>query len=265
MSIIKWFWKENMHKVSVVMSTYGKSWEHPVYGNLLKRAINSVLSQTFDDFEFILINDASPDDAADVCQDYARHDNRIVFINRTENSNCPAQMYNDAMEMTTTPFITFMFDDDVWYAHALQDLYNAKIKYADCPLVYGQVKYIDDRNNSILYGAFGSTWRLGAMDYTNLLSNNAAIIDKSVLSSVGGFDEDPLLRRLCDWDLWRRIGQKHNVKMFYSLLGECYAFINGSLGTENEEYTFGGKQFNKVWQRMNDNERVLRFKQDYTS
>ena len=69
--------KENP-KISVVMSVYNGS----LY---LRESIESILNQTFTDFEFIIINDCSTDDSKDIIAEYVEKDSRIVLVNNPEN------------------------------------------------------------------------------------------------------------------------------------------------------------------------------------
>lgn len=90
--------------VSVIMSVYNG-------GAYLSEAIESVLNQTFDDFEFIIINDGSVDDSLEVIKKYARKDKRIVIISR-ENRGLIASL-NEGISKAQGKYIARMDADDI--------------------------------------------------------------------------------------------------------------------------------------------------------
>src|ERR1039457_5558884 len=114
-----------MSKVSVILSTYCRNRPGLDCPNLLRRAIESVMTQTFKDFELILIDDGSKDGSEQVCKEYAAKDARIKLYRYEVNSGLPAKRYNDGMSVATTDFFMFMFDDDWWVSSAIETLYGA--------------------------------------------------------------------------------------------------------------------------------------------
>lgn len=93
-----------MAQLSVVMLTYNRE-------NFLPSSIESVLSQTFGDFEFVLINNGSTDGSKEICEHYAAKDKRIKLINIEENRGAPPGR-NQGLLSATTDYITFVDDDD---------------------------------------------------------------------------------------------------------------------------------------------------------
>lgn len=224
-----------MQKISVIMSTYCRNRSEGSCLNLLKRAIDSILVQTFTDFELILIDDGSNDGTVDVCREYADKDKRIKFYRFDDNSGTPAVRYNDGIEMSSGEYITFMFDDDKWYPDALKHLYDGiKDESDNVGMVYGLVNYMNVKTGTPLALNFGEVWSWELIDQRNFLCNNAVITKRDVINDVGGYDEDPIMKRLCDWDLWWRIGKKYSVKRITKLIGEVYAFHKDSIGVTIE-------------------------------
>lgn len=89
--------------VSVLMLTYNRE-------NLVGRAIESILSQTYRDFEFIIVDNGSSDKSGDVAEGYAKKDSRIKVIRR-ERGNIGAGR-NTALDAASGDLITFIDDDD---------------------------------------------------------------------------------------------------------------------------------------------------------
>lgn len=97
-----------MPKVSVLMPVYNTREEY------LRPAIESILNQTFTDFEFIIINDGSTDNSPQVIQEYADKDSRIKFIDNKKNSGLIAVL-NQGLDLCTGEYIARMDSDDIAY------------------------------------------------------------------------------------------------------------------------------------------------------
>lgn len=89
--------------ISVVMSTYNRS-------GMLSESIESILNQTFDDFEFIIINDNSTDSTKEVIQSYS--DSRIKLFNNKQNCGCTFN-YHNAQNIAKGKYIAHIDDDDI--------------------------------------------------------------------------------------------------------------------------------------------------------
>ena len=103
-------------KISVVMSTYNRA-------NLLPAAIDSILGQTFKDFEFIIINDGSSDDTADVLKKYADQDSRIRILTNPQNKGLVYSL-NRGLDAAHGEFIARMDDDDVSLSTRFEKQYD---------------------------------------------------------------------------------------------------------------------------------------------
>ena len=90
--------------VSVVMSTYNRA-------DKLKRVIESVLNQTFDNFEFIIINDGSTDGTREVLRSYQKRDKRIILVENKENRGLIYSL-NRGLALARGKYIARIDDDD---------------------------------------------------------------------------------------------------------------------------------------------------------
>jgi hypothetical protein len=59
-------------------------------------------------------------------------------------------------------------------------------------------------------------------------------VKRSVINETGGYDENEVLRRICDWDLWSRIGRKHRVRLIDSMVGVTFHGYRDSLAKTSE-------------------------------
>ena len=104
-----------MPKISVIVPVYRDE-------KYLRECIESILGQTFKDFELLLLDDGSPDRSGDICDDYARKDGRIRVIHK-ENEGINATRRRGVHE-AKSEWIAFCDDDDTMEPYALQSLYD---------------------------------------------------------------------------------------------------------------------------------------------
>ncbi|WP_158059677.1 glycosyltransferase family 2 protein [Halorussus halophilus] len=99
-----------MNRVSVIIPTYNRA-------DILPRAIDSVLDQTFEDFELLVVDDASTDETRDVVTGY--DDERVTYLAHDENQGaCAAR--NTGLEAATGEYIAYFDSDDVWHEEKLE-------------------------------------------------------------------------------------------------------------------------------------------------
>jgi len=219
-----------MSKISVIMSVYRRNRPDRNCPNLLRRAIESILNQSFTDFEYILLDDASTDGSENVCREYAQKDSRIKYVRYDENSGCTARRYNDGMKMAQSPYFMYMFDDDYWYPHAMNSLYEATLSATPgFGMIYGLINLVDWTTGEKIRG-FGFRWDLKIIKQQNILGNLSVIVPRTTINAVGGYDENPIFRRNCDWDLWVRIGEKFPVIRVPVMIGCSTSSFADSIG-----------------------------------
>ena len=107
-----------MAKISVIVPIY-KVEEY------LRKCIDSILSQTFTDFELFLVDDGSPDNCGKICDEYAKTDSRIIVIHKKNGGLSDAS--NVAIDKAKGDYLTFIDSDDYVAENHLEVLYNALI------------------------------------------------------------------------------------------------------------------------------------------
>ena len=123
-------------KISVVMSTYNRQ-------NFLPRAIDSVLNQTFSDFEFIITNDGSSDDTANILKKYAKQDSRIKILTNEQNKGLIYSL-NRGLDAARGKYIARMDDDDISLGQRFEKQYQFMEKNPDITLTSSFVANPDD-------------------------------------------------------------------------------------------------------------------------
>lgn len=120
-----------MPAISVIMPVYNSE-------NYLRSAIDSVLNQTFRDFELILIDDGSKDGSGAICDEYGDKDSRVVVVHQENTGLCGAR--NRGLTMAQGEYLTFIDNDDLYMPTLLEDNYKLAVKHHA-----GMVKFGRDR------------------------------------------------------------------------------------------------------------------------
>ncbi|MBN1479375.1 glycosyltransferase [candidate division KSB1 bacterium] len=122
----------------------------PVYNGqrFLRKAIESLLHQTFENFELIISDNASTDATPEICQDYARHDRRIRFIRNTTNLGA-AKNYNRVFELSSGMYFKWAAADDCCAPNFLARCVAVLEKETNVILAYPKTKIIDENDEEI--------------------------------------------------------------------------------------------------------------------
>lgn len=108
-------------KISILMTTYNRK-------DFLRFSIESILSQTYTDFELIIVNNGSTDDTDKVCREYEKKDQRVKLINIKENRGASIGR-NKALDEAVGEYITFVDDDDYCEPKMIEFLWGLVNKY----------------------------------------------------------------------------------------------------------------------------------------
>ena len=128
----------NKPKVSIVVPIYNVE-------KYFSRCMDSLLSQTLTDIEFILVDDVSPDHCPSMCDEYAQQDNRVKVIHKKKNEGFGFAR-NTGLEIANGEYITFVDSDDYVMPDAYRKLYSlAMDKRVD--VVYFSYQRFDDQDN----------------------------------------------------------------------------------------------------------------------
>lgn len=111
---------ENSIKYSIIVPVYNS-------GIYLRTAIDSILMQSFKEFELILVDDGSIDGSSELCDEYAKLDHRIIVIHQKNSGICNAR--NNAMKIARGEYLAFSDHDDEYLPGLLEDNYELAKKY----------------------------------------------------------------------------------------------------------------------------------------
>ncbi|MCL2276753.1 MAG: glycosyltransferase [Treponema sp.] len=128
----------NIPLISVIMLTYNRE-------DLVSRAIESILKQTFKNFEFVIVDNGSTDKCGEIADEYAVKDERILVIHCNRGNIGSGR--NTGLDMTTGEYITFIDDDDWCEPDYLDFLYKLSTENnADLAICGASDKYFDEKN-----------------------------------------------------------------------------------------------------------------------
>jgi glycosyltransferase involved in cell wall biosynthesis len=128
----------------------------PVYNGsqFLKKSIDSVLNQTFHDFELVCIDDSSTDDSFSILENYSQIDNRVVILKKPNGGDVP-KSWNYAMPYLRGKFITYMSQDDWMSIDNLELNYKRHLETGANIIVPDMVPHYDDKETFIFSGVRG--------------------------------------------------------------------------------------------------------------
>ncbi|QPC94097.1 glycosyltransferase [Mesorhizobium sp. INR15] len=189
--------------ISILLPTYRRG-----ASGLFRRAVESVLGQTLEDIELIIVDDASTDGTADQISEFMRDDGRVSCLLHPRNIGLPAVSEFEAFAKARGNFIAFAFDDDFFYPDAMEQLLKHSLLNPNRVCYGNAIWRVPDQ------GALnGAVVRLGQslssynLRSSNVIANCAVLLPRYIVDEIGFYDPNILMVRICDWDLWRRVGE----------------------------------------------------------
>lgn len=174
----------------------------------IKRTIDSVLKQTFSDWEIIIINDGSTDSTVEIISQISS--TKLSFIS-CSNTGLPAATRNRGLELANGEYIAFLDADDLWSPDKLELQLKAMLANPQAGLAYSWTDLIDEKDQFIDRGNYisgnGNVYNLLLL--VNFIENGSnPLIRRQALDKVGYFDES-VIKGTEDWDLWLRLAKDY--------------------------------------------------------
>ena len=121
-------------RVSVIITTYNRA-------EKLEKALKSVFSQSFQDFEVVVVDDASEDGTSDLLRRYQRRDKRLRYITHQQNFGSDTRGKNEGILMAKGEYIAFLDSDDTYLPEAIKNLVHT-LQNTDAGFVFSPVTEI---------------------------------------------------------------------------------------------------------------------------
>jgi glycosyltransferase involved in cell wall biosynthesis len=228
--------EDNIPLFSVVIPTYNRSIE-------LERCLNSLVSQTFQDFEVIVCDDGSTDNTESVVRSFESALSILYVYNN--NWGGPARPRNVGISMARGEWICFLDSDDWFYSDKL----NRIRENLNSDVIYHDLGEYDKNSNlrRVRKSSRLKDPKLDLMLYGNLISNSSLTVRKSALVSVGYVSEDRNLISIEDYDLLIRLARS-NFSFFY--INNCLGAYSWSFSESNISYSDSViNKLNYLWEK----------------
>lgn len=219
-----------MPQVSIITPCYNAS-------RFISQTIDSVLTQTFTDWEMIIVDDGSKDDSSEIVEKYVKKDSRIRLIQQPNGGSANAR--NHGIREATGRYIALLDADDLWLPQFLEkQIEFMKEKKAIC--VYSSYKRIDENSNEILKPLICRPFvNYKKMQITNFIGCLTGLYDSSKYGKK--YLDEKLKSIRDDYAYWLEIVKLENAAYGNPEVLACYRVIKSS--TTGNKLKLVKKQF----------------------
>jgi GT2 family glycosyltransferase len=202
-----------MSSVDVIVPCYR-------YGHLLRECVESVITQSGTSVRVLIIDDASPDNTAEVAADLVKEDPRVIFLRHAVNRGHIAT-YNEGIEWVSADYMLLLSADDYLLPGALSRSANLMDAYPEVGFTFGKVIVLNDSGSTrqtkiVVDDADKVAWRiLGGLEFIELsgprsiVSTPAAVVRTELQKRLGGYR--PELPHAGDLEMWLRLAAHSSV------------------------------------------------------
>ena len=231
-------------KVDILLTTYNTNIK------FLKQQINSILNQTYQNFDLIISDDCSPsEEIRKVLKEYAEKDGRIQLYFQEKNLGC-TKSFEFLLNKSTANYIMFSDHDDIWYSNKVEECLKTIIE-KDVDLVYCDAEQIDE-NGKLLQKSYLKYKNMPIVSGKNFIlpfSRHIAIGCSQMFTKIVKEKMLPFTDRVFAHD-WHSVYIASNLKGIYCINKPLFGY------RIHEENIFGGRSFKqniKIWKKENGN------------
>ena len=190
-----------MVKVSVIVPTYNRA-------SVIKRALQSIYNQTYNDYEIIVVDDGSTDNTIEILEDERLRNPRLRYIRHKKNMGVSIAR-NTGIINSAGKYIAFLDSDDEWHREKLEEQVRIMNSNENIGLVYTGSKIIyEGLNNEDIIPVF-SGYIFNKLLERNFIAASSVMVPKGIFNEIGLFDER--LKIMQDWDMWLRISKRYLI------------------------------------------------------
>jgi glycosyltransferase involved in cell wall biosynthesis len=210
-----------MTRFSVIIPTYNRA-------HIIGETLDSILCQSFRDFEIFVIDDGSTDDTSKVLE---RYSGRIRYL--WQPNSGPIVARNRGIAESTGEYIAFLDSDDRWYPGKLEQINKAIRVHPKAGLFYSDFRMVDKQHKHLRtihcrHIVGNGYFQLLLGDFIGMLT---AVVRRECFDACG-----PLCEELCstdDWDMWVRIARKFSIVHVPAVLAEYTWHSSGSVSSDS--------------------------------
>ena len=197
----------NNDLISIVLPTFNGQ-------KFISEAIDSILKQTYKNWELIIIDDGSTDSTKTIIGEYLKKDSRILYYKNETNSG-QAYSLNRGFSLSKGDYLTWVSDDNILIENCLEMLINFLLKNNDCDLCYGNsfIFYTDKSLNHTMFNNFVNyTKEYGKLANLVYCTVGAAFLYRRELyEKTGDYTLDKDSKLIIAYDYWLRINKSHKI------------------------------------------------------
>jgi glycosyltransferase involved in cell wall biosynthesis len=208
--------------VSIILPNYN-------HDRFLNQRINSILNQTYQDFELIILDDCSGDNSLTLLEQWKNHPKVSHFIVNEVNSGSPFRQWKRGIELAKGDWVWIAESDDLCELNFLSSMVNEICKKPHAGVVYAQsydinekgdrvydrVKYTETFNPNIWNGSFslnGLEFIQKYLSVKNVIPNASAVLFRREYCTPHIFDDSLMDMRMCgDWLFWIKLLENSEV------------------------------------------------------
>jgi len=187
----------------------------PVYNReaMVARAIESVLAQTYEPLELIVVDDGSTDGTRSVLESYGE---RVTILEQPNRGAYAAR--NLALRHAHGELVAFIDSDDVWLPHRLA-VQVPLMSSGRTGLVYGDALHVPERRRTCFQVSPPQRGQVSErLAFANFVPTVTVLARRACLEEAGGFSEENRLS--CDYLMWFRIAQRHDLEFTREVIAE---------------------------------------------
>lgn len=213
----------------------------PVYNGekYLKESIDSILAQTYKNWELLIVDDCSTDSSAEIAKEYAEGDERINYYRNENNLRLPRNL-NKGFRLAKGDYLTWTSDDNRYKPTALEKMYYALKKNQNAQFVFASCRVIDSEGTEVEYIMVDDKRKKEIIGHN--IVGACFMYTRKVYEEVGEYNSEFTLVE--DYDYWQRICAKFNAIVISEILYE-YRWHEGALTS-----TMRKDAFNSVLEKM---------------
>lgn len=213
----------------------------PVYNGekYLRESIDSVLNQTYRNWELIIVDDCSTDSSAKIAREYTKKDKRIYYYRNENNLKLPRNL-NKGFKLARGNYLTWTSDDNRFKSTALEKMYSALKNDIDAQFVFASCRVINSEGVPIEYIMVDNKRKKQIVGHN--VVGACFMYTRKAYEEVGEYNPEFVLVE--DYDYWQRIYTKFNAVVISEILYE-YRWHDGALTS-----TMKKEAFNRTLEKM---------------
>jgi len=207
-------------EISVIVTTFNRA-------HMVSQTINSILAQTCEDFELIIVDNESVDNTEKVITSYS--DKRLRYF-KNPNNGIVAVNRNFGIQQSQGTYIAFCDDDDLWLPDKLERQLTEFNRDSYVGMVCSNAINFDDKRqygNRIKPKLDDRDFTFEALIHSSRIILSTVITQREVLNDVGSFDISPEIFSGEDYELWLRIAYEYKIKYVNSPLIKYRTHLGG--------------------------------------